>query len=81
MREGGGGGGGSRSNNNPTTTDLYSLLNVNRDATVEDIHRAYKKLSTTFHPDKLPRDTSDEKKEKIQQVFLEFKLASTSTFI
>ena len=72
---------GGDNNNNTKTTDLYSLLNVNRDATVEDIHRAYKKLSTTFHPDKLPRDTSDEKKEKIQQVFLEFKLASTSTFI
>ena len=58
--------------------DLYSLLNVHRDATVDDIHRAYKRLSTTFHPDKLPRDTSEATKDKIQQVFLEFKLASES---
>jgi DnaJ domain len=64
-----------------TTTSFYALLKVDHDATIEDIHRAYKKLSTTFHPDKLPRTTSDENKEKIQQVFLEFKLASMCLFV
>ena len=57
--------------------DLYSLLKVSRDATEEEIHKAYKSLSTCFHPDKLPRSTSPDKRERIQQIFLEFKRAST----
>lgn len=57
--------------------DLYSLLKVGRDATEEEIHKAYKNLSTCFHPDKLPRTTSPEKRGRIQQIFLEFKRAST----
>ena len=56
--------------------DLYSLLKVDRSATEEEIHRAYKNLSTTFHPDKLPAITSTEDREKVQGVFLEFKRAS-----
>ena len=67
--------------NNTNSIDLYSLLNVHSDATVDDIHRAYKRLSTTFHPDKLPRDTPEATKDKIQQVFLEFKLASKSLLL
>jgi DnaJ-class molecular chaperone len=58
------------------SADLYSLLKVARDATDEEIHRAYKSLSTTFHPDKLPPTTPEAKREQIQQVFLEFKRAS-----
>ena len=59
------------------STDLYSLLKVDRDATMEEIHRAYKTLSTTFHPDKLPPSTEDNR-ETIQEIFLRFKAASTS---
>lgn len=57
--------------------DLYSLLKVGQDATAEEIHKAYKSLSTCFHPDKLPRTASPEKRDRIQQIFLEFKRAST----
>lgn len=56
--------------------DLYSLLKVDRNAADDEIHRAYKNLSTTFHPDKLPPATSSEEREQVQQVFLEFKRAS-----
>ena len=58
------------------TNDLYSLLKVDRDSTIEEIHRAYKTLSNTFHPDKLP-PSSQHKREEIQEVFLQFKSAST----
>ena len=57
------------------SNELYSLLKLGRDATEEEIHRAYKALSTTFHPDKLPPQTAQERREQIQQVFLEFKRA------
>ena len=59
------------------SVDLYSLLKVARDATEDEIHRAYKSLSNTFHPDKLPATTGPEKREQIQKIFLEFKRAST----
>ena len=61
-----------------SSEDFYSLLNVARDATQEEIHRAYKKLSTTFHPDKLPPSAA-QNKEKVEEIFLQFKLASKST--
>ena len=59
-----------------TPGDLYTLLKVDRAATEDEIHKAYKTLSATFHPDKLPPTTLPEQREKIQQTFLEFKQAS-----
>jgi DnaJ-class molecular chaperone len=64
------------SNSSSRDVNLYSLLKVDRTATEEEIHRAYKNLSTTFHPDKLPHTTSAEDREQVQEVFLEFKRAS-----
>jgi curved DNA-binding protein CbpA len=58
-----------------TMTDLYSLLNVDPAASMEEIHKQYKKLSSAFHPDKLPPSVR-EKRDEVQKVFLEFKLAS-----
>jgi curved DNA-binding protein CbpA len=52
--------------------DLYSLLKLDRDATTDDIHRSYRTLSTTFHPDKLPHSSQG---ETLQQIFLDIKKA------
>jgi curved DNA-binding protein CbpA len=80
-------------NNDATVVDLYSILKLDRkDApTEEDIHRAYRLLSTTFHPDKIPSNTAAAAAEQsrrrhgdgsanddttsIQQIFLDFKKA------
>ncbi len=34
--------------------DYYALLGVNRDASREDIYRAYRKLAMEHHPDRNP---------------------------
>lgn len=45
--------------------DLYKVLGVNRDATTDEIRRAYKDMSKTNHPDR--EGGSKEKFQKIQE--------------
>src|SRR5215472_3298338 len=44
--------------------DYYTTLGVNRDASEEDVKKAYRKLAMKYHPDRAPNDKNAEEKFK-----------------
>ena len=70
----GGGGRAETSAKEDDEVDLYAILALDRrTATTDDIHRSYKTLSTSFHPDKMIRalslssSSSSNHKDEIQK--------------
>ena len=48
----------------PTKRDYYEILGVSRDASDDDIKRAFRKLAKQYHPDANPGDAAAEEKFK-----------------
>lgn len=56
--------------------DYYEILGVGRDATDEDIKKAYRKLALRYHPDKNPDDKGSE--ERFKEVNEAYEVLSNS---
>lgn len=53
--------------------EYYAILNTSRDASEEDVRRAYRNLAQVYHPDK---HTDPELKEKAQEAFGKLQVGS-----
>jgi len=49
--------------------DYYKVLGVSREASKEEIKKAYRKLATKYHPDKLKPGESDSKFKQINEAY------------
>ncbi|KVH87794.1 Chaperone DnaJ, C-terminal [Cynara cardunculus var. scolymus] len=59
--------------------DYYSILNVTRTATDDDLKKAYRKLAMKWHPDKNPNNKS-EAEAKFIQISEAYEVISTNPF-
>jgi molecular chaperone DnaJ len=51
-----------------TKRDYYEILGVKKDASLEDIKKAYRSLALQHHPDRVPADKKKEAEEKFKEI-------------
>ncbi|GEQ68385.1 hypothetical protein JCM33374_g2053 [Metschnikowia sp. JCM 33374] len=55
--------------------DPYTILDIPYTATEREIKSRYRKLSLTFHPDKIAKDLGDAAKKEMEEAFIRINLA------
>ncbi|MBA7573601.1 Co-chaperone protein DjlA [subsurface metagenome] len=63
----------------PKTDSAYKILGVDRDSSVEDLKKAYRKMANKCHPDKVShlgedfRKAAKEKFQKVNEAYIQIK--------
>lgn len=60
--------------------DYYEVLKISRNATTDDIKKAYRKLALKWHPDKNP-DRQDEATKKFKEISEAYEVLSDSKYL
>src|SRR5579883_1518282 len=50
-------------------SDYYTTLGINRDASEDEIKKAYRKLAMKNHPDKVPTNATQEQRDEATKTF------------
>ncbi len=62
-----------------TKRDYYEILGVAKNASSEDVRRAYREMALKFHPDRVPAEQKKEAEEKFKEVSEAYAVLSDST--
>jgi curved DNA-binding protein CbpA len=60
--------------------DYYNILKVNRNATLEDLKKSYRRLARTWHPDKNPTGGA-EGEAKFKQIIEAYEASESCTYV
>lgn len=61
-----------------TKRDYYEILGVKKDASLEDIKKAYRSLALQYHPDRVPADKKKEAEERFKEISEAYAVLSDS---
>ncbi|TRZ49208.1 molecular chaperone DnaJ, partial [bacterium] len=51
-----------------TKRDYYEILGVKKNASLDEIKKAYREMALRFHPDRVPAEQKKESEEKFKEV-------------
>ncbi|MDD5518757.1 MAG: DnaJ domain-containing protein, partial [Candidatus Omnitrophica bacterium] len=58
--------------------DYYEILGVHKNASLDEVKKAYRELALKFHPDRVPHEQKKEAEEKFKEISESYAVLSDS---